>query len=54
MVELYDEAGQDENPDLTMAKEGPTVIMFVVLRCRKDNNDCKMAALFKNKVRKFF
>ena len=29
MVELYDEAGQDENPDLTMAKEGPTVIMFV-------------------------
>ena len=48
MVELYDEAGQDENPDLTMAKEGPTVIMFVgVNGAGKTTTIGKMAALFK-------
>ncbi|MBB1110915.1 signal recognition particle-docking protein FtsY [Limosilactobacillus sp. pH52_RY] len=53
MVELYDEAGQDENPDLTMAKEGPTVIMFVgVNGAGKTTTIGKMAALFKNQGKK--
>lgn len=53
MVELYDEAGQDENPDLTMAKEGPTVIMFVgVNGAGKTTTIGKMAALFKKQGKK--
>lgn len=53
MVELYDEAGQDENPDLTMAKEGPTVIMFVgVNGAGKTTTVGKMAALFKQQGKK--
>ena len=53
MVELYDEAGQDENPDLTMAKEGPTVIMFVgVNAAGKTTTIGKMAALFKKQGKK--
>ncbi|MCD7133013.1 signal recognition particle-docking protein FtsY [Limosilactobacillus balticus] len=53
MVELYDEAGQDENPDLTMAKEGPTVIMFVgVNGAGKTTTIGKMAALFKTQGKK--
>ena len=53
MVELYDKAGQDENPDLTMAKEGPTVIMFVgVNGAGKTTTIGKMAALFKKQGKK--
>lgn len=53
MVELYDEAGQDENPNLTMAKEGPTVIMFVgVNGAGKTTTIGKMAALFKKQGKK--
>ena len=53
MVELYDEAGQDENPDLTMAKQGPTVIMFVgVNGAGKTTTIGKMAALFKKQGKK--
>lgn len=53
MVELYDEAGQDENPDLTMAKEEPTVIMFVgVNGAGKTTTIGKMAALFKKQGKK--
>ncbi|MDD1406619.1 signal recognition particle-docking protein FtsY [Limosilactobacillus reuteri] len=53
MVELYDEAGQDENPDLTMAKEGPTVIMFVGINgAGKTTTIGKMAALFKKQGKK--
>ena len=53
MVELYDEAGQDENPYLTMAKEGPTVIMFVgVNGAGKTTTIGKMAALFKEQGKK--
>ncbi len=53
MVELYDEAGQDENPDLTMAKEDPTVIMFVgVNGAGKTTTIGKMAALFKKQGKK--
>ena len=53
MVELYDEAGQNENPDLTMAKEGPTVIMFVgVNGAGKTTTIGKMAALFKKQGKK--
>ena len=53
MVELYDKAGQDENPDLTLAKEGPTVIMFVgVNGAGKTTTIGKMAALFKKQGKK--
>ncbi|MDD1381538.1 signal recognition particle-docking protein FtsY [Limosilactobacillus reuteri] len=53
MVELYDKAGQDESPDLTMAKEGPTVIMFVgVNGAGKTTTIGKMAALFKKQGKK--
>lgn len=53
MVELYDQAGQDENPDLTMAAEGPTVIMFVgVNGAGKTTTIGKMAARFKNRGKK--
>ena len=53
MVELYDKAGQDENPDLTMTKEGPTVIMFVgVNGAGKTTTIGKMAALFKKQGKK--
>ena len=53
MVELYDKAGQDGNPDLTMAKEGPTVIMFVgVNGAGKTTTIGKMAALFKKQGKK--
>lgn len=53
MVDLYDEAGKDENPDLQMAKEGPTVIMFVgVNGAGKTTTIGKMAALFKKQGKK--
>lgn len=53
MVELYDEAGKGENPDLNMAKEGPTVIMFVgVNGAGKTTTIGKMAALFKRQGKK--
>ncbi|WP_076461926.1 signal recognition particle-docking protein FtsY [Limosilactobacillus caccae] len=53
MVDLYDEAGKDENPNLTMAKEGPTVIMFVgVNGAGKTTTIGKMAALFKKQGKK--
>lgn len=48
MVDLYEAAGKGENPDLNMAKEGPTVIMFVgVNGAGKTTTIGKMAALFK-------
>ncbi|MBB1063765.1 signal recognition particle-docking protein FtsY [Limosilactobacillus fastidiosus] len=53
MVELYDEAGKDENSDLTLAQEGPTVIMFVgVNGAGKTTTIGKMAALFKEQGKK--
>lgn len=53
MVDLYDEAGKDENPDLNMAKSGPTVIMFVgVNGAGKTTTIGKMAALFKKQGKK--
>lgn len=53
MVDLYDEAGQDENPDLQMAEQGPTVIMFVgVNGAGKTTTIGKMAALFKRQGKK--
>lgn len=53
MVDLYDAAGKDENPDLNMAKEGPTVIMFVgVNGAGKTTTIGKMAALFKKQGKK--
>lgn len=53
MVDIYDEAGKDENPDLQMAKEGPTVIMFVgVNGAGKTTTIGKMAALFKKQGKK--
>lgn len=53
MVDLYDQAGKDENPDLNMAKSGPTVIMFVgVNGAGKTTTIGKMAALFKKQGQK--
>ncbi len=53
MVDLYEEAGQGENPDLRMAAEGPTVIMFVgVNGAGKTTTIGKMAALFKRQGKK--
>ena len=53
MVDLYDEAGKDENPDLNMAESGPTVIMFVgVNGAGKTTTIGKMAALFKKQGKK--
>lgn len=48
MVDIYEAAGKDEHPDLQMAKEGPTVIMFVgVNGAGKTTTIGKMAARFK-------
>ena len=53
MVDLYDEAGKDENPDLNMAESGPTIIMFVgVNGAGKTITIGKMAALFKKQGKK--
>ncbi len=53
MVELYDQAGKDEKPDLNFAKEGTTVIMFVgVNGAGKTTTIGKMAALFKSQGKK--
>lgn len=53
MVDLYEEAGQGENPDLRMAAEGPTVIMFVgVNGAGKTTTIGKIAALFKRQGKK--
>lgn len=53
MVEIYEEAGKGENPDLQMAAEGPTVIMFVgVNGAGKTTTIGKMAALFKKQGKK--
>ena len=49
MVDLYEDAGIDENPDLNFAKEGPTVIMFVgVNGAGKTTTIGKMAKRFKD------
>ena len=53
MVDLYEEAGRNENPDLQMAAQGPTVIMFVgVNGAGKTTTIGKMAALFKRQGKK--
>ncbi|WP_251574847.1 signal recognition particle-docking protein FtsY [Limosilactobacillus agrestimuris] len=53
MVELYNEAGKDENANLNFAQEGPTVIMFVgVNGAGKTTTIGKMAALFKGQGKK--
>lgn len=53
MVDLYEQAGEGENPNLNFAKEGPTVIMFVgVNGAGKTTTIGKMAALFKNQGKK--
>lgn len=49
MVDLYEDTGKDENPDLNFAKEGPTVIMFVgVNGAGKTTTIGKMAKRFKD------
>ncbi len=49
MVDLYEDAGKDGNPDLNFAKEGPTVIMFVgVNGAGKTTTIGKMAKRFKD------
>lgn len=53
MVEIYEAAGKGENPDLQMAAQGPTVIMFVgVNGAGKTTTIGKMAALFKKQGKK--
>lgn len=53
MVELYDEAGQDEQTGINFAQSGPTVIMFVgVNGAGKTTTIGKMAARFKNEGKK--
>ena len=53
MVDIYEAAGKDEHPDLQMAKEGPTVIMFVgVNGAGKTTTIGKMAARFKRQGKK--
>ena len=52
MVDLYDEAGAGEQTTLTMADQGPTVIMFVgVNGAGKTTTIGKMAARFKGQGR---
>lgn len=49
MVDLYEDAGKDEKPDLNFAEEGPTVIMFVgVNGAGKTTTIGKMAKRFKD------
>ncbi|MEY8441208.1 signal recognition particle-docking protein FtsY [Lactobacillaceae bacterium 24-114] len=53
MVDLYEKAGEGENSELNLAKEGPTVIMFVgVNGAGKTTTIGKMAALFKKQGKK--
>ncbi|EEU30997.1 signal recognition particle-docking protein FtsY [Limosilactobacillus coleohominis 101-4-CHN] len=53
MVELYDDAGQDEQTGINFAQSGPTVIMFVgVNGAGKTTTIGKMAARFKNEGKK--
>lgn len=53
MVELYEEAGNNENSGINFAKSGPTVIMFVgVNGAGKTTTIGKMAALFKKQGKK--
>ncbi|MCI5812442.1 MAG: signal recognition particle-docking protein FtsY [Lactobacillus sp.] len=53
MVELYDEAGENEQAGINFAKSGPTVIMFVgVNGAGKTTTIGKMAALFKKQGKK--
>lgn len=53
MVDLYEQAGEGENPNLNFAKEGPTVIMFVgVNGAGKTTTIGKMAVLFKHQGKK--
>lgn len=48
MVDLYEEAGKGENPNINFAKSGPTVIMFVgVNGAGKTTTIGKMAAMYK-------
>lgn len=53
MVDLYEEAGKGENPNINFAKEGPTVIMFVgVNGAGKTTTIGKMAAMYKRQGKK--
>lgn len=53
MVELYDEAGENEQTGINFAKSGPTVIMFVgVNGAGKTTTIGKMAARFKKQGKK--
>lgn len=53
MVELYEEAGENEQSGINFAKSGPTVIMFVgVNGAGKTTTIGKMAARFKNQGQK--
>lgn len=53
LIELYDQAGTNENNGLTFAKEGPTVILFVgVNGVGKTTTIGKMANLFKQQGKK--
>ncbi|MFC6255410.1 signal recognition particle-docking protein FtsY [Secundilactobacillus hailunensis] len=53
LIELYDQAGTNENNGLNFAKEGPTVILFVgVNGVGKTTTIGKMANLFKQQGKK--
>lgn len=53
MVDLYEEAGKGENPNINFAKSGPTVIMFVgVNGAGKTTTIGKMAAMYKRQGKK--
>ncbi|GAX05488.1 cell division protein FtsY [Secundilactobacillus pentosiphilus] len=53
LIELYDQAGSNEQNGLTFAKEGPTVILFVgVNGVGKTTTIGKMANLFKQQGKK--
>lgn len=53
MVDLYEEAGKGESPDINFAKNGPTVIMFVgVNGAGKTTTIGKMASMYKQQGKK--
>lgn len=53
MINIYDENGNDENPDIQFASEGPTVILFVgVNGVGKTTTIGKMANMYKNAGKK--
>lgn len=55
MIDMYDKAGNGENPAINMAKSGPTVILFVgVNGVGKTTTIGKMAKMYKDQGKKLF